>query len=310
MVPESTHNAKVGVKSAGLERLLRLRLCRRKSSFRAMNTPRVISQSSVQTLAPRHYRTINWVGLWTLYVKEVRRFMTVATQTILAPMVTTLLFLAVFVLALGHAVDQVAGEPYVSFLAPGLIMMAITQNAFANTSSSILISKIQGNIVDLLMPPLTPLERTIGMAGGGLTRGVIVGIATWVAMLPFVPVSIAHPLFILFHAVMASLLMSLVGVLAGVWAEKFDHMAAITNFIVTPAAFLSGTFYSAERLPAFWQSVAHMNPLFYMIDGFRYGFIGHADGSLTAGIAVLLGSNAALLWLTHRLFATGYHLKA
>src|SRR6185295_15733668 len=275
-----------------------------------MPSQRTLVQTPVQTLAPRHYRTINWVGLSTLYIKEVRRFMSVATQTILAPMVTTLLFLAVFVLALGHAVDKVAGEPYMAFLAPGLIMMAITQNAFANTSSSILISKIQGNIVDLLMPPLTPLERTIGLAGGGLTRGIAVGIATWIAMVPFVPVSFAHPFFILFHAVMASLLMSLVGVLAGVWAEKFDHMAAITNFIVTPAAFLSGTFYSAERLPPLWQTVAHMNPLFYMIDGFRYGFIGHADGSLTAGILVLLGANAALLWLTHRLFATGYHLKA
>jgi ABC-2 type transport system permease protein len=275
-----------------------------------MSAPNALQQGRVQTLSPRHYPTINWVGLATLYMKEVRRFMSVATQTILAPMVTTLLFLAVFVLALGHAVDQVAGEPYRAFLAPGLIMMAITQNAFANTSSSILISKIQGNIVDLLMPPLTPLERTIGMAGGGLTRGIVVGIATWVAMVPFVPVEVAHPFFILFHALMASLFMSLVGVLAGVWAEKFDHMAAITNFVVTPAAFLSGTFYSAARLPPFWQDVAHMNPLFYMIDGFRYGFIGHADGSLTAGIFVMLGANAVLLWLTHRLFATGYHLKA
>lgn len=300
MLPEMAHNAKVPTRRRGL------RLPRRKSSFRAMSPPRVIPQS----LAPRHYSTINWIGLQTLYMKEVRRFMTVATQTILAPMVTTLLFLAVFVLALGHGVDLVAGEPYMTFLAPGLIMMAITQNAFANTSSSILISKIQGNIVDLLMPPLTPLERTIGMAGGGLTRGIVVGIATWVAMLPFVPIGIAHPWFILFHALAASLFMSLVGVLAGVWAEKFDHMAAITNFIVTPAAFLSGTFYSAERLPPFWQKVAHMNPLFYMIDGFRYGFIGHADGSLLAGILVLLGANGVLMWLTHRLFATGYHLKA
>ena len=139
------------------------------SSLRAMSSQRTLPQA----LAPRHYRTVNWVGLQTLYMKEVRRFMSVATQTILAPMVTTLLFLAVFVLALGHAVDTVAGQPYVAFLAPGLIMMAITQNGFANTSSSILISKIQGNIVDLLMPPLTPLERTIGMAGGGLTRGLV-----------------------------------------------------------------------------------------------------------------------------------------
>jgi ABC-2 type transport system permease protein len=268
------------------------------------------SQRALTAPAPRRYRTVNWVGLQTLYMKEVRRFMAVATQTILAPMVTTLLFLAVFVLALGHAVDQVGGKPYVAFLAPGLIMMSITQNAFANTASSILISKIQGNIVDLLMPPLTPLERTIALAGGGLTRGLVVGLATYVAMIPFVPMSAAHPGFILFHAVMASLLMSLVGILAGVWAEKFDHMAAITNFVVTPAAFLSGTFYSAQRLPEFWQGVAHANPLFYMIDGFRYGFIGHADGSLTAGILVLLGANAVLLWLAHRLFTIGFRLKA
>jgi len=261
-------------------------------------------------LGPRRYRTINWVGLWTLYSKEVRRFMSVATQTILAPMVTTLLFLAVFVLALGHAVDQVGGVAYMSFLAPGLIMMAIAQNGFANTSSSILISKIQGNIVDLLMPPLSPLERTVGMAAGGLTRGLVVGIATWVAMLPFAEMPIAHPVFVAYHAIMASLMMSLIGVLAGVWAEKFDHMAAITNFVVTPAAFLSGAFYSAARLPPFWEQVAHANPLFYMIDGFRYGFIGHADGSLTAGILIMLGANAFLIWLTWRLFATGYHLKA
>ena len=262
------------------------------------------------TLAPRRLGAVNWLGLRTLYVKEVRRFAKVFTQTLISPLVTTLLFLAIFTLALGRSVQQVGGVGYAEFLFPGLVMMSMVQNAFANTSSSLVIAKIQGNIVDLLMPPLTPLERTIGLAGGGLTRGIVVGIATWVAMVPFVPLSAAHPGFILFHAVMASLLMSLVGVLAGVWAEKFDHMAGITNFIVTPAAFLSGTFYSAERLPPLWQGVAHMNPLFYMIDGFRYGFIGHADGSLTAGILVLLGANAALLWLTHRLFATGYHLKA
>jgi ABC-2 type transport system permease protein len=129
-------------------------------------------------------------------------------------------------------------------------------------------------------------------------------------MLPFVQVQIAHPGYVLYHAIMASLMMALIGMLAGVWAEKFDHMAAITNFVVTPAAFLSGAFYSAARLPEFWQNVAHANPLFYMIDGFRYGFIGHADGSLTAGLLVILGFNAFLIALTWRLFATGYHLKA
>ena len=250
------------------------------------------------------------MGLWTLYLKEIRRFGKVATQTVIAPVVTTLLFLAIFALALGGNSRQANGIPFSQFLAPGLIMMAIVQNAFVNTSSSIMISKIQGNIVDVLMPPLSAGELTLAFAAGGVTRGLVVGLAVAATMAFFVPIHIIHPGMIAFHALAASLMLSLVGIIAGIWAEKFDHMAAITNFIVTPAAFLSGTFYSAERLPPFWQGVAHANPLFYMIDGFRYGFIGHADGSLTAGILVLLGANAALLWLTHRLFATGYHLKA
>lgn len=266
--------------------------------------------SGPHALGPRPYGSINWIGLGTLYAKEVRRFMAVGTQTILAPMVTTLLFLAVFVLALGHSVDQIGGQPYIFFLVPGLIMMAMTQNAFANTSSSLMIAKVQGNIVDLLMPPLSPLEQTAGIAAGGLTRGLVVGLATGLAMRIFVPIEIAHPLFALFHAVMASLMLSLIGILAGIWAEKFDHMAAVTNFIITPLSFLSGTFYSAERLTPMWKAVAHANPFFYMIDGFRYGFIGHADGSLTTGIVLLCLCNAVLLLLVHRCFARGYKLKA
>lgn len=261
-------------------------------------------------LQPLHYGPINWVGLGTLYMKEVRRFWKVGTQTILAPMVTTLLFLAIFVLALGGSVRTIGGRPYVEFLAPGLIMMAMVQNAFANTSSSLLISKIQGNIVDFLMPPLSPMERLVGVAAGGLTRGLVVGLTTGVAMLPFVSLSILHPVFVIFHAVMASMLLSLIGLLAGIWSDKFDHLAAVTNFVVTPLAFLSGTFYSAQRLPEFWQIVAHLNPFFYMIDGFRYGFIDYADGSLAAGLIVMLLSNAALLWLAHALLDRGYKLKA
>jgi ABC-2 type transport system permease protein len=259
---------------------------------------------------PRVFGPVNWLGLWTLYLKEVRRFLKVATQTLLAPVVTTLLFLAIFSLALGRAVDSMGGVPFVQFLAPGLIMMAMVQNAFANTSSSLLIAKIQGNIVDLLMPPLTPGELTLGMLAGGVTRGLLVGVVTGLAMSPFAPFALHDPFFVLFHAMSACLMLSLLGVVGGIWSEKFDHLATITNFVITPFAFLSGAFYSVERLPGIWYTIAHLNPFFYMIDGFRYGFIGHADGSLTAGIAVLTVTNLALLVLTHRMFAAGYRLKA
>ncbi len=262
------------------------------------------------SLSPLRFGTINWIGLKTLYIKEVRRFWAVATQTVLAPMVTAFLFLCIFVLALGNSLRVIDGVPYAHFLIPGLVMMAIAQNAFANTSSSILIAKVQGNIVDFLMPPLSNGERLAGMALGGMTRGAVVGIATYVAMLPFGFLSLQHPFFVLYHAAMAALLLSLIGFLAGIWSEKFDHLAAITNFIITPFSFLSGTFYSTENLPEFWKAIAHFNPFFYMIDGFRYGFIGKADGSLPAGLAIMAASNLALLWMSRRLLDSGYRLKA
>jgi ABC-2 type transport system permease protein len=259
---------------------------------------------------PRALGAVNWLGLWTLYVKEVRRFGKVATQTIIAPVVTTLLFLAIFALALGGSSRTVGGVPFTQFLAPGLIMMALAQNAFANTSSSIMISKIQGNIVDMLMPPLSPGELTLAFAAGGVTRGLAVGLAVALAMAVFVPVEIHHFGFVLFHGVAASLMLSLIGVLAGIWAEKFDHMAAITNFVITPFAFLSGTFYSVERLPGFWKMAAHFNPFFYMIDGFRYGFIGHSDAPLWLGAAVLAGADLLLWTAVYACFRRGWRLKA
>ncbi|MCC6471344.1 MAG: ABC transporter permease [Alphaproteobacteria bacterium] len=258
---------------------------------------------------PRRYGPVNWLGLWTLYQKEIRRFWNVATQTVAAPVVTTLLFLAVFSLALGGGGQAVAGVPYIQFLAPGLIVMAMTQNAFANTSSSLVIAKVQGSIVDLLMPPLSPAEQTAGLALGGLTRGLVVGAAVGIAMTPFAGVHVHHWGYVLFHAVNASLLLSLLGLLGGLWSEKFDHLAAVTNFVITPLAFLSGTFYSTQRLPEPWLTVAHLNPFFYMIDGFRYGMTGHADGWLAGGIATMLAANLALALLAHRLFASGYKLK-
>jgi ABC-2 type transport system permease protein len=261
------------------------------------------------TPQPRRYGAVNWLGLWTLYVKEVRRFWNVATQTVAAPVVTTLLFLAVFSLALGGGSHAVAGVPYATFLAPGLIIMAMTQNAFANTSSSLVIAKVQGSIVDFLMPPLSPAEQSAALALGGLTRGLVVGAGVTLAMLPFVDLGFHSPGFIVFHAIAASLMLALIGMLGGLWAEKFDHLAAVTNFVITPLAFLSGTFYSTERLPQPWLTVAHLNPFFYMIDGFRYGFTGHADGSLSTGIIVMLTANVALALTAHRLLTLGYKLK-
>jgi len=259
---------------------------------------------------PRRYGAVNWLGLWTLTSRETRRFLKVRGQTVVAPVVTTLLMLAVFALALGGAVRQVAGIPFPEFLAPGLIMMAMVQNAFANTSSSLMISKMQGNIVDSLMPPLSATELTLGFALGGVIRGLVVGVVVAACLLPFVTVHIHHVGYILFHGVAASLLLSLLGVAGAVWAEKVDHIAAVTNFVVSPLAFLSGTFYTVDRLPQPWHTLALWDPFFYMIDGFRFGFIGHADGNLGIGIAVLTLANVGMFALCHWMFRTGYKLRA
>lgn len=251
----------------------------------------------------------NSLGLYTLYIREVRRFLKVYTQTLVGPVVTTLLFLAVFALALGPVVTVVGEVPFMEFLAPGLIMMAMVQNAFANTSSSIMISKVQGNIVDTLMPPLNAHELTFGHAMGGVTRGVFVGIAVGLVLTLFVPMGVHNVALIVFHAVGASLMLSLLGVIGGIWSDKFDHIAAVTNFIITPLSFLSGTFYSIHRLPETAQLIALFNPFFYMIDGFRYGFIGQADASIWIGMAVVAGVDALLWWVCWRMFDTGYKLK-
>jgi ABC-2 type transport system permease protein len=259
---------------------------------------------------PRRYGVVNWLGLWTLLWREVRRFIKVGTQTLVAPVVTTLLMLAIFALALGGSLRTMGGVPFPEFLASGLVMMAMVQNAFANTSSSIVISKVQGNIVDSLLPPLSAGELTLGFAGGGVIRGIVVGAIVAVALTPFVTFHVAHPFFLVFHALAASLLLSLLGLAGGIWSEKFDHIAAVTNFVVTPLAFLSGTFYTVDRLPEPWHLIALFNPFFYMIDGFRYGSIGHHDGSLAVGLVVMVTCNAALWWLCHWMFKSGYKLRA
>ncbi len=261
-------------------------------------------------LQPRHIGFFNARGTWTLYAKEVWRFLKVGQQTLVAPVVTTLLFLAIFSLALGGENRMIGSIPFDRFLAPGLVMMAITQNAFANTSSSIVMGKMQGNIIDVLMPPLAPSELTLAYALAGMTRGVLVGLCCAVAMAFFVDMRVHDPLAIAYHAAMASLMLGLLGLMAGIWADKFDHISAVTNFVVTPAAFLSGTFYSIDQLPGAWNVVAHINPLFFLIDGFRYGFIGRADGPVWLGIVVVAAINAALWLGCHAMFARGYKLKS
>ncbi|MFC3052206.1 ABC transporter permease [Kordiimonas pumila] len=255
---------------------------------------------------------VNWLGVWTLFSRESRRFLKVWSQTLAAPAVTTILFMIIFTLALGGDGRVIANIPYAQFLAPGLVVMAILQNAFANTSSSILIAKVQGNIVDTLMPPLSALELTIGYVMGGICRGMLVGVSVGVAffLMPGVEMHIYHFWPILYFAFAASAMLSLIGVLTGLWAEKFDHSASVTNFVVAPLSLLSGTFYSIERLHDGWQIFSKVNPFFYMIDGFRYGFIDRADSDILTGVVYTMVLNIGLLLWVYRAFKTGYRLKA
>ncbi|TAL03426.1 MAG: multidrug ABC transporter permease [Rhodospirillaceae bacterium] len=259
---------------------------------------------------PRTIGSVNWRGMWELYLKEVRRFRKVILQTIAAPAITGLMFLLVMKYAYGRNTALVAGYPFADFLVPGLVIMAMVQNAFANSSTSILGAKVQGNIVDVLMPPLSALELTIGWTLGGVTRGAVVGTATLVTMSPFADLHVYNLGLILFHGLAGCLMMSTVGVLSGIWAEKFDHMAAVSNFIVTPLTFLSGTFYTIDRLPQWAQQLARFNPFFYNIDGFRHGFLGHESSDPATGIAVITVVNAMLLIWCYRVVKSGYKLKA
>ncbi|MET4683920.1 ABC transporter permease [Brevundimonas faecalis] len=259
---------------------------------------------------PRRYDGINWVGLRTLYLREVRRFWKVGAQTIAAPVVTTLLYMLVFVVALKGARPPLHGTPFAEFVAPGLIMMAILQNAFANASSSLIQAKIMGTATDFLTPPLSPLELTIGFTLGAATRGVVVGLVTALCVLPFAKLGLANVFLILWFGLIASLLMGMLGVLAGLWSEKFDHLSAVQNFVVMPMTFLSGTFYLVDNLPEPFASISRFNPFFYLIDGFRAGFIGHAEGSLAVGMimsAVLTLLMGVACWL---IFRSGWRLKS
>jgi ABC-2 type transport system permease protein len=261
-------------------------------------------------MGARRFGRWNTLGLYTLAEREVRRFLSVWTQTLLAPLVTAGLFLAIFALAIGPARGDVMGVPFLHFLVPGILMMTVIQNAFANTSSSIVISKVQGNIVDTLMPPLSPAELVAGYVAGGVARGVIVALTTGVAMLLVTGSGLAHPVWALIFIVLGSAMLSAIGIVAAIYADKFDQMAAITNFVVTPLAFLSGTFYSIEALPPVVDTIIHLNPVFYLIDGLRFGTIGASDSSPWLGLAVCTVTTGAILALCWHWFRIGYRMKA
>jgi len=259
--------------------------------------------------APREYHGANWEGLRTLYVREVRRFWKVGTQTLLAPVVTALLYMLVFVVAVRGAAPPMQGVAFATFVAPGLIMMQILTNAFSNSSSSLLQAKMNGLISDFITPPLSAAEQVAGFTLGAATRGVAVGMVSALAVAPFAPLGLAHVWAILYFGIGASLIMGMLGLMTAIWSVKFDHIAAIGNFVIMPMTFLSGTFYVVDRLPEPFRAASRFNPFFYLISGFRYGFIGHADGSLLVGVvataALCVILTAICLWM----FVTGYRLK-
>jgi ABC-2 type transport system permease protein len=260
-------------------------------------------------MGERRFGRVNWLGLRALAAREMMRFLVVWSQTLAAPLVTAGLFLAVFALAIGPARGEVLGVPFLHFLAPGILMMTVIQNSFANTSSSVVISKVQGNIVDTLMPPLSPMELVLGYLAGGVARGLFVGGTIVLALTFTLGMGVAHPLWLLVFLTLGATFLGAIGLAAGIISNKFDQIAAITNFIVVPLSFLSGTFYSVENLPPMMGVISHLNPVFYLIDGARYGMIGVSDSDPVLGLVVVLVSCAAVITLCWVWLRAGYRLK-
>jgi len=264
--------------------------------------------------AAREFGRWNKLGLWTLYTKEVKRFMKVWPQTILAPIISNLLYMTVFVLAFAEMRGGGSGA-FIAFLIPGLIMLGVLNNASANTSSSIMTGKLMGSINDILMPPLSHIEMAIAFIGGGVTRGILVAVATAIGLSLFAIYAgqsmwPQHWWALIYFSFSAAAMMAMVGVLSGIWAEKFDQLAVVNQFIILPLSFLSGTFYSIYGLPELFQSLMRVNPLFYVIDGFRYGFSGVEESNLTIGVILIAFINIILLFIVLRVLKSGWKLKA
>lgn len=248
-------------------------------------------------------------GFLALFRKELMRFSKVAFQTVAAPVLTALLYLLIFAHVLEDRVRVFETVPYTQFLIPGLMMMSMLQNSFANPSSSLIQSRITGNLVFILLPPISHREIYFAYVGAAIIRGLTVGICVWLVSLFFVRLPVAHPLWVISFAVLSCGIMGSLGVIAGLWSEKFDQLAAFQNFLIMPATFLSGVFYSIHSLPPFWQAVSHWNPIFYTIDGFRYGFFAASDVSPWHSLAVVGSVFVVLCLLSLRLLASGYKLR-
>ncbi len=258
----------------------------------------------------RRFGRVNWLGTYTLARREVLRFLNVWAQTVMAPLINAGLFLLIFTLAVGTRRGEVMGVPFLHFLAPGILTMTVIQNAFANTSSSLISAKVQGNIVDTLMPPLSGAELVAGYVAGGVARGLLVALVIVLGVWALLGIGTAHPVWVLVFVLLGSVFMAALGLVAAIYANKFDQLAAITNFIVTPLAFLSGTFYSIDALPPVLRTLTHWNPVFYMIDGVRYGMLGVSDSSPWLGLLVCAAAAVAVLALCWHWFRKGYRLKA
>ena len=258
----------------------------------------------------RKFGLINWIGAYNLYVKEVSRFLIVWAQTLLSPLISSLLFLSVLSLAIGNERGSVLGFSFIRFLAPGLIAMSIIEPCFSHSSSSLMIGKIQGNIIDTLLAPLSATEVTLAIILAAVTRSIIITIISMIVFSFIIEIYIYSFFFIFIFTFLGSFILGALGFIAGLWAEKFDHMATVTNFIITPLSFLSGVFYSVDRLPEFFKLISQINPFFYMIDGFRFGFLGVSDGSINFGL-IYLTILSAIMWLiSYYLFKIGYKIKS
>lgn len=253
--------------------------------------------------------SINWYGAYSLTKRETKRFFRVYHQTVIAPVANALIFLSVFVLAIGANANEINGIKFINFMGYGLIIMSIAQNAFANSSSSFIMSKVLGYITDILTPPLGSTEVIIAFTIGAITRGVMVGIMVAIALYPFVDYTLYHPLLILFFVIVSCSMLGQLGILAGIITNNFDQNAAITNYFITPLSFLSGTFYSVKHLPSGLQTVNILNPFFYIIDGFRYCLTNYADGNIVFGMILLLLINILLFLLLVKLLNSGWRVK-
>jgi len=261
-------------------------------------------------IGTRRFGSVNWIGAWTLYKKEVLRFLNVWIQTIFSPLISALLFLLVLSLAIGNERGNVLGVPFINFLAPGLVAMQIIQQSFSHSSSSFMIGKIQGNIVDILYAPLSAGEVTFAITFAAVTRSVMIAFISICIFHLIIDFEIKNYFTLIIFTLLSSFILGALGIIAGLWAEKFDHMATVTNFIIIPLSFLSGTFYTIEKLPSYLYTISKANPFFYMIDGFRYSFIGQSDGSLTIGY-IYLTSLSFIIWMTaYILYKKGYKIKS